>query len=89
VKKRYIHVYVGTDDNGGNGYRWKEASGAYDGFVEALKELARIHGEEWVDEHYQDIVASSADGTIAWVTDVLGYCITTSLDHDHSEDGVS
>lgn len=76
MRKRYIHTYVGI---GEHGYKWDHVEGAFDGFLEALKVLIGKHGPEWVDEQILNLAAGNADGTIAWVTDDLGYCITTDM----------
>lgn len=74
MQKRYIHTYRGV---GEHGYRHVGVSKGFDGFLEALKVLVEKHGPEWVDENILNLAAGNADGTISWVTDILGYCITT------------
>ena len=69
MKPRYIHVFVGVGDH---------VLGAFDGFLETVKVLVEKHSADWVDEQIEFLATGNSDGNIAWVTDVLGYCITTS-----------
>ena len=77
MQKRYIHTYVGV---GEHGYKWLSVEGAYDGYKAAIQRLIETHGEEWVDENYENLVLGASEGTIAWFTDVLGYSITNSME---------
>lgn len=81
MKKRYIHTYVGI---GEHGYKWDRVEGPFDGVLEALKVLVEKHGPEWVDENIEWLATGNADGNIAWVTDTLGYCITTDAHNEES-----
>ena len=50
--------------------------GPFSGMMAALIYLTHQRGIAWVEQHILQLVASVEDGSIAWVTDNLGYAIS-------------